>query len=218
MKLIEKYSLLSECVYNSIKEAIIKGQLEPGIKISETSLAKELGVSRTPVREALRILSAEGFVKLAPNSGLIVNSFTHKDAEEILVVRSFLEGEASKMAAANITEEGKKKLQDAVNLMEEVYKLEGMEKALRFSNSDIIFHRVIFEIAGNSKMQKISESLSDRQVRFYISTNSANTELMDVCCKQHEYIMEAILAGDGVGAEKYAKEHIAYIQRMVLSF
>ena len=58
MKLIEKYSLLSECVYNSIKEAIIKGQLEPGIKISETSLAKVLVVRRTPVREALRILSA----------------------------------------------------------------------------------------------------------------------------------------------------------------
>ncbi len=218
LKLTEKYSLLSECVYNTIKEAIINGELESGIKISETGLAKDLGVSRTPVREALRILNAEGFVKLTPNSSLVVNSFTQTDAKEILQVRSLLEGEASRMAAYHITESGKLKLMNAVEHMNEVYQLAESERAVEFSNTDILFHNVIFEIAGNSKMKSVSETLSDRQVRYYISAHSANTELMDVCIRQHKHIMEAIISKDSISAEKYAKEHINYIQEMVLTF
>lgn len=218
LKLEGNYSLLSTCVYNTIKDAIITEKLKPGIKISETGLAKELGVSRTPVREALRILYTEGFVKLTPNSSFVVNSFTQKDAEEILQVRKILEGEASRMAAANIDERGKIRLKKAIDLMDKVYSLEGEEKASEFSNADIEFHRVIFEIAGNAKMQSVSASLSDRQIRLYTSTHSANTELMDVCSRQHRHIMDAIVIGDEIGAEKYAKEHIDYIQKMISSF
>ena len=212
LKLEGNYSLLSTCVYNTIKDAIIAEKLEPGKKVSETGLAKELGVSRTPVREALRILYTEGFVKLTPNSSFVVSMFTQKDAIEILHVRSILESEASRM------EEGKRKLKKAISLMDKVYELEGEEKAAEFSNADIEFHKVIFEIAGNSKMLMVSDSLHDRQIRLYISTHSANTELMDVCSRQHRHIMDAIVIGDEIGAEKYAKEHISYIKKMISSF
>ena len=218
LKLEGNYSLLSTCVYNTIKDAIIAEKLEPGKKVSETGLAKELGVSRTPVREALRILYTEGFVKLTPNSSFVVSMFTQKDAIEILHVRSILESEASRMAAMNIDEEGKRKLKKAISLMDKVYELEGEEKAAEFSNADIEFHKVIFEIAGNSKMLMVSDSLHDRQIRLYISTHSANTELMDVGSRQHRHIMDAIVIGDEIGAEKYAKEHISYIKKMISSF
>lgn len=218
LKLEGNYSLLSTCVYNTIKDAIIAEKLQPGIKISETGLAKELGVSRTPVREALRILYTEGFVRLTPNSSFVVNSFTQKDAEEILHVRYILEGEASRLAAKNIDARGKEKLENALRLMDIVYTLESEEKAAAFSNADIDFHKAVFEVAGNSKMLTVSDSLNDRQIRLYISSHSADSAFVDVCSRQHRYIADAIIMGDEIGAEKYAKEHIKHIEQMISSF
>jgi DNA-binding GntR family transcriptional regulator len=99
---INDYELLSKKVYRILKERIIKGNLKPGEKILEVNIAKQLGVSRTPVREALRELAAEGFFAMEPNIGMIVIDFSIEGLQEVLKIRKLLEGFATSIAAKKI--------------------------------------------------------------------------------------------------------------------
>jgi len=105
------YELLSQKVYRILKGKIIKRNFKPEEKILEVNIAKQLGVSRTPVREALRGLAAEGFVKMEPNLGMIVIDFSLEDLKEVLQIRRVLEGEATYIASKKINKEEIKKLE-----------------------------------------------------------------------------------------------------------
>ena len=111
----ENFKLKSTCVYDAILGAILHGDLKAGEKLSETGLAERLGVSRTPVREALRALDAEGFVRLSPNSRFEITSFSRQDAMEVLQIRRLLEGEASRLAAQRGTPEDCCRLQETLD-------------------------------------------------------------------------------------------------------
>lgn len=169
----EEYKLLSEITYNKIHDAIINGELQPGAKISETGLAGQLGVSRTPVREALRRLNAEGFVVLSPNSKFVVNEFTEKDALEVLQIRRILEGATAMYAARNINKYGERLMREQIQLSYniETDKESFLTDSVKISKYDIDFHRSVYLIAGNSRLLKLGESLQDRQVRVVIAEN-----------------------------------------------
>jgi len=95
---IEGYELLNQKVYRVLKEAIIKGFLEPGIKLLENKIAEEMQVSRAPVREAMQKLVAEGFVKTTPNQAMVVTEVSPEDVKEVLQIRGVLEGSATRLA------------------------------------------------------------------------------------------------------------------------
>jgi len=100
---IEGYELLSQKVYRVLKTEIAKGFLEPGTKLFEDKIATQMGVSRTPVREAIQKLAAEGLIKIAPNQTLIVTEVSLEDVKEVLQIRGVLEGLAARIAAKKIT-------------------------------------------------------------------------------------------------------------------
>jgi len=212
---ITNYGLLSEHVCEAIKKAICDGTLEGGKKVSETDLAKMLGVSRTPVREALRLLNNEGYVKLMPNSRVLISEFVEKDAIEVLQVRRALECEAAAMAATVINDEQKKEL---VNIYNEISNLEKVDNeliGLEFVKIDTNFHRKIIEISGNSRMLLISDSLRDRLFRSRVSL-AVLENAVQICSKQHKDILDAIIMNDSKMASYYSRVHIDYIIKEVV--
>ncbi len=211
---IEEYSLLSKRVLEEIKKAIISEELPPGQKVTEILLAKKLGVSRTPVREALRILSAEGFITLSPNSSFIVNAFTLEDTKEVLQVRGALEGLAARLAAEKITDAQKGELIRTFERIDEVPKLSSNLRNEAFTRVDTDFHQVILKIAGNSRITAIENSLKDRLFRLHTSMLSKQ-DAVEYCRQQHKDIMDAILNHDGDLAEKKSKFHTDFIAQYI---
>ena len=211
---IEEYSLLSARVLEAIKKAILSEELAPGQKVTETLLAKMLGVSRTPVRESLRALSAEGFITLSPNSSFIVNSFTLEDTKEVLQVRGALEGLAARLAAEKITDAQKEELIHTFESVNEIEPLEGVVRGERFMHIDTDFHQTILRIAGNSRIITIENSLKDRLSRLHTSMLSKQ-DAIEYCRQQHKNIMDAILKHDGDLAEKQSKFHTDFIAQYI---
>ena len=209
------YKSKSSFVYDAILDAILQGDLKAGEKLSETGLAETLNVSRTPVREALRTLDAEGFVRLSPGSRFEITSFSRKDAVEVLQIRRLLEGEASRQAALKRCPESCESLQENLILVEECIKRADSDMNYRFMQLDIAFHQAIFEMAGNIRMQRVSAALGDRQARYYIS-RSSNAEMYRICLQQHRNIAEAISSHDDLHAEIYARRHIEFIMENML--
>ena len=211
----ENFKLKSTCVYDAILGAIFHGDLKAGEKLSETGLAERLGVSRTPVREALRARDAEGFVRLSPNSRFEITSFSRQDAMEVLQIRRLLEGEASRLAAQRGTPEDCCRLQETLDAAWACVEGHAEEVDFRFMQADIAFHRTIFEIAGNNRMLRVSSALGDRLARLYVS-RSSDVQMYEICLQQHRNIMEAIQAHDDIRAEAYARRHIEYIMDTML--
>ncbi len=213
---IDDYSLLSHRVYEALKEAISKSALAAGEKVTETKLAKALGVSRTPVREALHILYSEGYVTLTPNASFVVNQFTETDAQEILVLRGAIEGEAARIAAKNISPEQAQRLKDTFGQINTVGSLINNEtEAYRFYCADVAFHDIIMEIAANSHMMQISRNLRDKSYRL----RTAISEMPDsvkICEGHHRQIMDAILDHQPELAYRYSYEHTQYISQFVV--
>lgn len=211
----DSFKLKSTFVYDAILGAILHGDLKAGEKLSETSLAEKLGVSRTPVREALRALDAEGFVRLSPNSRFEITSFSRQDALEVLQIRRLLEGEVSRQAARKGSPEDYRRLRENLEAAQACVEGPANEVDFRFMQLDIAFHQTIFEMAGNKRMLRVSSALGDRLARLYVS-RSSDIQTYQICLQQHRNIMEAILAHDDIRAEDYARRHIEYIMDTML--
>ncbi len=160
---ISDYELLGKKVYRVLKSKIIKGSFEPGDKLLENRISKQLGVSRTPVREALRQLAAAGFVKMIPNQAIIVNDISIKDLREVLQIRGVLEGLAAWLAAFLITKEKIKVLETCNENME---KLIGQNNIIAFVKESNKFHSVILEICENNRLIQIRENLADQIYKY----------------------------------------------------
>ena len=210
----EGFKLKSTYAYDALLAAILRGDFAPGEKLSETMLAKALGVSRTPLREALRALNAEGFIQLNPNSKFVISSFSNQDAIEILQIRRLLEGEASKLAARKDDPVGQERLRRVCEDAAKIRECGEEERGWVFMENDIAFHKAVFEMAGNRRMLRMSASLSDRQARLYISRNTVD-KMYNICLCQHVNILNAILEHDDLRAEAYAQEHIDFIIEQV---
>ena len=205
------YSLLSELVYDAIKDSILKGELPPGEKISESALARKLDVSRTPVREALRILYAEGFVSLMPNSRFMVNEFTKEDALEVLAIRRLLEGEAARLAALSRDERKAEIIDRQRKAIPEYLQYVNNHGPSESMSYDIEFHRDIYELSGNSRLLELGEHVKDRQVRAYLANRWEEEDFVRKFTSQHSEILDAIEKGDAEEAEAKGRAHIDYL-------
>ena len=216
LKPIQDYTLLSDRVYEAIKTAIRNGTFQPEEKVTETKLATALGVSRTPVREALRLLHSEGYVRLTPNSNFVISSLTENDIRESLQVRIALETEAVRLAVEKIDDEKARALQACFDTILEVnHEVDSEEEAIKFYEADRAFHNKIVEITGNSQLMQIYGSLGDRVYRVRIALATL-PGAVSISTRHHREIITAIINRDADQAAKLMRAHLNYIATTVL--
>lgn len=199
----EQYSLRGR-VFNKLREDILTGNYAEKEELREAVISKELGVSRTPVREALRQLELEGLVHIIPNKGAYVNGITAKDIYDIYVIRSYLEGLCAKWACEHISKEQLEELEEIVYLS--AFHIEKKHWAQIFE-LDNRFHLLLYEACGSKILEHI---LSD--YHHYVERVRKNTlssrERAAKASEEHRAILEAVRQKDSVLAEKLANEHI----------
>lgn len=203
IKTSDKYSLQAR-VFNRLREGILSGQYKKDEELKEMTLGSELGVSRTPVREALRQLELEGLVKIIPNKGAYVIGISSKDIRDIYEMRSRLEGLCARWATNNATSEIISKLEEIVDLSEYQCSKLKYSKVLELDNE---FHELLYNTA-NSKM--LYHTLSD--FHHYLETIRKKTlsspERMVNSTKEHRAIIEAIKEKNEEKAETLAILHM----------
>ena len=198
-------------VFQSIRDDILKGKYEENEELRESTLGKELGVSRTPVREALRQLELEGLVKIIPNKGAYVTGITGKDVCDIYVIRSLLEGLCARWATEHITEEQIDKLEEII-LLSEYHVNKKKELASQVTKLDGEFHEVLYE-ASNSRI--LEHVLSDfhNYVQSARKMSVTKQDRAEKSIAEHKEILQAIKEKDADRAEKLANEHVMNVMK-----
>ena len=201
---MNEYLPLRDVVFNTLRKAILKGELKPGERLMEIALAERLGVSRTPVREAMRKLELEGLVSIIPNKGAYVTGITRKDVEDIYAIRSLLEGLCARWATAYITEKQLDALEENIYLSE-FHASKG--HAQKLTELDDQFHDILYE-ACSSKM--LEHQLRDfhEYVRRMRKQNLSGSERGLEAVLEHKQIMEAICRKDADRAQELAALHM----------
>ncbi|HAQ41568.1 MAG TPA: GntR family transcriptional regulator [Clostridiales bacterium] len=208
---INEYLPLRDVVFKNIRDAILSGSLKPNERLMEKELADRLGVSRTPVREALRKLELEGFIEIIPRKGAIVKQVTSKEIKDVLEIRSVLEALAAKSACLKITENEKAQLLKAK---------EEFENAVRSNNVDLMaqkdveFHDIIFNATKNERLMQIINNLREQIYRYRI-TYLYDKKYLENIVKEHVEIYSAIVNKDVDGAEKSSMDHINNQQKAI---
>jgi len=198
------YKPLREIIFNTLREAIIVGELKPGERLMEVQLAEKMGVSRTPVREAIRKLELEGLVEMLPRKGARVANLSEKDIMDVLEVRSTLDGLASSLSAMRITDDEIKELKHILAQFITCIEKNNLQGSIK---KDVEFHDVIYCSSRNDKLIQISNNLREQVQRYrviYMKDYSSSKELV----KEHTEICDAIARRDPEAAMKFAQIHI----------
>ncbi len=199
-----EYLPLREVVFKTIRNSIIRGDLLPGDRLMEEKLAKELEVSRTPVREAIRMLELEGLVVMLPRKGAEVARITVGDLQEALEVRMAIEDLSVRLASMRIDEAGKKRLVEAKEAFDQALAGKNVEEIV---DRDERFHDVIFDATKNRRLITLAKNLREQVYRYrfeYVKDFSSHDKLS----REHARITEAILEGDVVKAQQSMRGHI----------
>ena len=186
-----------------IREAIVDGRLPPGQRLKEEELARELGISRTPVREALLILQAEGLVDAAPNRGAVVRSHDGDDLEDLYQLRALLEGYAARRAASNISEAAVAGLWASCERFESL--IDGDVQELVKEN--LLFHNVILDASQSRRVAELVRKVIELPL-VYRSYIWYSVEQRRISAHYHRQITKALDARDGERAEMVMKEHV----------
>ncbi len=196
---------LEEKVYFALEEEILSGKLKARDSLTETSLSKRLGVSRTPLRSALHRLAEEGLVSITPNRGAVVIGVTNDDLIDIYKIRIRLEGLASAEAAARRTDEDIKRLYDLVELSEFYIQKNDTE---HLKELDGEFHNIIYEASGNRLLKKTLSELH-KSIRRFRKLSLSVPERLTGSVKEHRAILKAIADGDVKEADRLTSLHTA---------
>ncbi|MDO5589752.1 MAG: GntR family transcriptional regulator [Lachnospiraceae bacterium] len=194
-------------VFQSLREDILNGKYKENDELREITIGEELGVSRTPVREALRQLELEGLVRIVPNKGAYVTGITRKDVIDIFKIRSMLEGLCARWATEHITKEQIEELEEMLLLSEFRLKKEKSAVADQVSELDGRFHKVLYE-ASNSRI--LEHVLSDfhKYVKLARKTSVSAENRAAKSIEEHRAILDAIKQKDADLAEGLADRHI----------
>lgn len=199
----DKYSLRGR-VFNRIREDILSGKYKQNEELKENSIGLELGVSRTPVREALRQLELEGLVNIIPNKGAYVTGISEKDMHDIYMIRSYLEGLCARWACQHITKEQLEELEEIVYLSEFHSKKNHFDQVVELDNK---FHELIYESCDSKILNHVLSDFHHYVQRIRKITLS-NPERVEHSNAEHTAILEAIRTRDENLAENLAHEHI----------
>ena len=195
--------VLSEQVKDFIMEAIQAGEFKPGDRVVESALARRLGVSQAPVREALRDLVMMGFLESVPHKGAFVKSFSSEEQYEIYVVRAALESLAARLAASRLTEADVEKLRTILDGMIQA----GHEQSLeRMTQSDNEFHETILKVAGNKLLHQLWQRLQFGRMTIFTARQSSMD--LEYLASRHKELLKALETRDPATATSAMRRHI----------
>ena len=202
---MDAYLPLRDVVFNTLREAILKGELQPGERLMELQLAAKLGVSRTPIREAIRMLEQEGLAVTMPRKGAEVARMTLKDMEDVLEVREALDELAAKIACDKITDQQLEKL---LIIKDEFVKSMESSDVKKIAEADVKFHDVIYEATDNAKLVNLLSNLREQIYRYRVEYLK-NEDNYPTLIKEHEEIFKALKARDKEKVTKAMHTHVA---------
>jgi len=209
---LDSYKPLRELVLDAIRDAIIKGSLQPRERLMEIQMAEELGVSRTPIREALRKLELEGFIVMVPRKGAYVADLSFKDIADVFEIRAALEGLAAGLAAERITEE---ELEEMERLLVEKREAISNGDILRLVEVDTSFHELMYKASRNERLGVIISNLRE-QIQRLRKTSLSYPGRMKESLNEHKKIAEAIQSRDVQLARQLAQEHIENAENILI--
>lgn len=187
-----------------LREQIMSGELQPGDRLAEKELCERFGISRTPLREALKVLAGEGLVRLEPQRGAYVSTITEKEIREIFPIIASLEALAGELAAENLDPKGLHALWDLHHEMVAAFEA---RDHLRYSHFNRAVHLAIFEAAGNDELLQLYRNLSLR-IRYVRHTMRKSEKDWQKAVAEHQAFMAAFDAADGPEAGRLMRLHI----------
>lgn len=201
---MDEFLPLRDVVFNTLRQAILTGELKPGERLMEIHLANRLGVSRTPIREAIRKLELEGLVKMIPRRGAEVAQITEKSMNDVLEVRRAMDVLCVELACERISDEELEGLKKACVDFEQAVKT---KDAKRIAQADVALHDIILRATGNMRLIQLVNNLSEQMYRYrfeYIKDFSQHERLVE----EHRIIYESLVQKDKETASQAAKTHI----------
>ena len=209
---VDEFLPLRDVVFNTLRKAILTGELKPGERLMEIHLANRLGVSRTPIREAIRKLELEGLVIMIPRRGAEVAQITEKNLKDVLEVRRALDALCVELACDRISAEELEKLREAC---EEFERATETKDATTIAKADVELHDIIVQATGNQRLIQLINNLSEQMYRYrfeYIKDENRHDNLVS----EHRMIYESIIRQDKVKAAEAAKLHIDNQEKSVI--
>ena len=201
---MNEYLPLRDVVFNTLRQAILRGELKPGERLMEIQLANKLGVSRTPIREAIRKLELEGLVLMIPRKGAEVAEITEKSLKDVLEIRRALEDLAVRLACEKITKEELKELKKAGDEFKKVLKSQDITEV---AEADVRFHDVIYMATDNPKLIQLLNNFREQMYRYrveYLKIDEVRPQLL----AEHDEIIKYITEGNQEEASNVVCRHI----------
>lgn len=209
----DEYIPLRDIVFKTLREAIITGDLRPGERLTEIKLANDLGVSRTPVREAIRKLELEGLVIMTTRKGAEVAPINARDLREVLEIRRSLESLACELACKNITSEDIEALEKINESISTAVNLDDIEE---ITKKDVEFHEAIYSTTKNSRLVHMLHQLKEHIFRYrfeYIKDMKNKATIVE----EHKKIIECIAQKNAKSACKEIERHIEVQEKYILN-
>lgn len=209
---MNEYLPLRDVVFHTLRESILKGELEPGERLMEIQLAEKLGVSRTPVREAIRKLELEGLAIVLPRRGAIVAQITVSDLKDVLEVRTALEELTIELACKRITTEELEQLKECFYEFQKAARGRDLTVIVE---ADVAFHDVIYKASRNHRLIQILNNLREQMYRYrleYIKDEAKRLLLIE----EHKGIVQAIENNDIPAAKGAIQRHIANQEKAII--
>lgn len=198
------YLPLRDVVFNTLREAILKGELKPGERLMELQLASKLGVSRTPIREAIRMLEQEGLAVTIPRKGAEVAKMTEKDMEDVLQIRDALDELAVALACEKISKEELEELKNTTHEFEE-YTKSGEVK--RIAEADVKLHDIIYQATGNPKLISLVNNLREQMYRYRVEYLK-DEKNYPILIKEHNEILGGLMKRDKERVTAVMHKHV----------
>ena len=209
---MDEFLPLRDVVFNTLRKAILTGQLKPGERLMEVHLANRLGVSRTPIREAIRKLELEGLVVMIPRRGAEVARITEKSLKDVLEVRRALDALSVELACDRISEEDIRRLWDACQEFEKAAK--GKDASV-IAKADVALHDIIVEATGNQRLMQLVNNLSEQMYRYrFVYIKEENQH--DTLVAEHREIYESIAKRNKERGARAARIHIDNQEKAVI--
>ena len=189
---MNEYLPLRDVVFNTLRKAILRGELKPGERLMEIQLANKLGVSRTPIREAIRKLELEGLVLMIPRKGAEVAQITEKNMQDVLEVRKALAELSVQLACERITPEQVEEMKMAAEDFRKVLKSGDVTK---IAEADVKFHDIIFAATNNQRLITLLNNLREQMYRFrveYLKQKECYPQLLE----EHDKLIALISGGE----------------------
>jgi DNA-binding GntR family transcriptional regulator len=204
---------LADGIATLLRHSIVTGELPPGTRLIEVELARQLGVSRGPLREAMRILETEGLLENNPGRGTSVTQFSEKDIQEVYSLRCVLEQEAIRRAATHAQEENLEKLQKTLEAMFEAAKEGNPSKVTEL---DFQFHTEIWEMADHQLLMQVLQGITT-QIRMFLAVQTHLYDDLAEGISDHAKLLDALKNYDGETGAQIMNDHLHVAEDVILA-